>query len=420
MKKILILLLLVTSFLWAEIDEYKSDVYFANGIATTEETAKKSIEEINLKFKASNPETYKSVKKWDVVYNHTHGIALDLYESLLQKIYEDDVGESLVPVIWNLSELFEYFNYSFKGIVSKIAKKIPKDNIKDYAGTLAKKLAKKTVKVYNKYNKDFTEEEIELMFSEVFDHIIDKGIESYLDKTQEEILEDEAQDVLDHKKAYIQSVKNGLGVVVVAHSQGNLFVNRAYNDLYSPVEATNYKWVQRYFHVLGVASPANNVIGLNSPYITFDNDMIQLVPDSLKTNIINPKRYYFKNAAGEEVETLYSVRAHSFLTSYLATDITRKVILEHISKSVQQHKEAQSQWEGYINRIKHEPQTLGELFRDLECELESLAISMQLFIKILTKISEIQNVVKENKNFLQIIAVLSAYTQKELGFMCES
>ncbi len=74
----------------------------------------------------------------------------------------------------------------------------------------------------------------------------------------------------------------------------------------------------------------------------------------------------------------------------------------------------------YINRIKHEPQTLGELFRDLECELESLAISMQLFIKILTKISEIQNVVKENKNFLQIIAVLSAYTQKELGFMCES
>jgi len=74
----------------------------------------------------------------------------------------------------------------------------------------------------------------------------------------------------------------------------------------------------------------------------------------------------------------------------------------------------------YINRIKHEPQTLGELFRDLECELESLAISMQLFIKKLTKISEIENIVKDNKNFLQIIAVLSAYTQKELGFMCES
>jgi len=52
----------------------------------------------------------------------------------------------------------------------------------------------------------------------------------------------------------------------------------------------------------------------------------------------------------------------------------------------------------YINRIKNEPQTLGELFRELECELQSLAISIQLFIKILTKISEIQNVVKDNKN----------------------
>ncbi len=45
---------------------------------------------------------------------------------------------------------------------------------------------------------------------------------------------------------------------------------------------------------------------------------------------------------------------------------------------------------------------------------------MQLFIQILTKISEIQNVVKDNKDLLTILTVLSAYTQKELGFMCES
>jgi len=74
----------------------------------------------------------------------------------------------------------------------------------------------------------------------------------------------------------------------------------------------------------------------------------------------------------------------------------------------------------YINRIQNEPQSLGELFRDLECELEALAISMQLFLQILTKIAQIENIVKENKDILTIIAVLSAYTQKELGFMCES
>ena len=74
----------------------------------------------------------------------------------------------------------------------------------------------------------------------------------------------------------------------------------------------------------------------------------------------------------------------------------------------------------YLNRIHHEPQTLGELFRDLECELEALAISMQLFLEILTKIAQVENIVKENKDILQIIALLRAYTQKELGFMCES
>lgn len=73
-----------------------------------------------------------------------------------------------------------------------------------------------------------------------------------------------------------------------------------------------------------------------------------------------------------------------------------------------------------INRLNHEPQTLGELFRDLECELEALAISMQLFLEILTKLSEIDIVVKENTNLIQIIALLRGYTQKELGFMCES
>ena len=43
---------------------------------------------------------------------------------------------------------------------------------------------------------------------------------------------------------------------------------------------------------------------------------------------------------------------------------------------------------------------------------------MQLFIQILTKISEIQKMLsKDNKDLLQIIAVISAFTQKELGFI---
>jgi hypothetical protein len=74
----------------------------------------------------------------------------------------------------------------------------------------------------------------------------------------------------------------------------------------------------------------------------------------------------------------------------------------------------------YINRIKHEPQTLGQLFCDLECELEALAISMQLFLQILTNLANIHDNLKINKELQQIVAVIGAYTKKELGFMCES
>ncbi len=74
----------------------------------------------------------------------------------------------------------------------------------------------------------------------------------------------------------------------------------------------------------------------------------------------------------------------------------------------------------YINRMRHEPQTLGQLFRDLECELEALAISMQLFLQILTNIANIGDNLKTNKELRQIIAIIGAYTKKELGFMCES
>lgn len=74
----------------------------------------------------------------------------------------------------------------------------------------------------------------------------------------------------------------------------------------------------------------------------------------------------------------------------------------------------------YINRIKHEPQTLGELFRDLECELEALAISMELFLQILTNIANISNNIKMSKELHQLVALIGAYTKKELGFMCES
>ena len=74
----------------------------------------------------------------------------------------------------------------------------------------------------------------------------------------------------------------------------------------------------------------------------------------------------------------------------------------------------------YINRINNEPQTLDSLFRDLECQLETLAISMEIFLKILEQLIQSAQIVKRNKDLEQIIHMLRVYTKKQLGFMCEN
>jgi hypothetical protein len=74
----------------------------------------------------------------------------------------------------------------------------------------------------------------------------------------------------------------------------------------------------------------------------------------------------------------------------------------------------------YLHINSHEPKTIGGLFKDLECELYTLAIAMQAFIEIMDKISQIDDIVNRNKDFTSIIATLRSTTQKLLGFRCES
>ena len=63
----------------------------------------------------------------------------------------------------------------------------------------------------------------------------------------------------------------------------------------------------------------------------------------------------------------------------------------------------------YINRINNEPQTLGNLFRDLECQLETLAISMELFLKILEQLIQSAQIVKRNKDLEQFCSLLPCF-----------
>jgi len=57
---------------------------------------------------------------------------------------------------------------------------------------------------------------------------------------------------------------------------------------------------------------------------------------------------------------------------------------------------------------------------DSSCKIITLALCAKVELIILIQIAEIKNVIKENKDKLFDIGVLSVYTKKELSLMCKS
>jgi hypothetical protein len=324
-----------------EVNEYMSDIYFANGIDTDEDSAKKSRDILSKKFKLFNPQSYQSVKDWKVSYNHTHGIGIDLYESMLQKIDEHWYTEYILDVSGLL-------DYSWKGLAKMVAKKVAKEKIKEQSKKYALKIAKKLVSKYgNIYRgKHFTEEEIAAIFELGFNKAIEEGTDAFLNIPEDEIKAQEAEDIKTQFTAYTNSIKDGHGVIVIAHSQGNLFTNLAYDmfeNHWIPWKEDT-AWMRTYFSAFAVASPANDVLGKSGPSMTFTNDIIQLVPDSMPAIEPNPTKYYYTNALGEKVEVPFSMKAHAFLTSYMATETTREKILSFIDEKIKEQKFRPSQW----------------------------------------------------------------------------
>jgi hypothetical protein len=72
-------------------------------------------------------------------------------------------------------------------------------------------------------------------------------------------------DLSEQVTKYENSIKSGHGVLVVAHSQGNLYTYEAYNDLAD--------WMQGYFEAITIASPMHADIKPDTPRIDWDNDI---------------------------------------------------------------------------------------------------------------------------------------------------
>jgi len=202
MKKILLLLLVWIYSLvgFADciiIDEYKTDVYFANGILTNEGNASANTQLllrtiIDTRYNGDEDEMYRHIGKIKEAYNETHFAGLgDLAESLAQKL-------GIQGHIDDLAAFFSPFSLL------------------------------------------------------IFETSHSRNLETQIN-------------------AYKTSIQSGHKVLVVAHSQGNLFTYEAREKL---LFETNQGWMSDYFKVVSIASPAMFLIPGDTPLISWDNDLV--------------------------------------------------------------------------------------------------------------------------------------------------
>ncbi len=306
MKKIvLVFAVLVSAAFSGEINEYVSDVYFANGINTSVASGATTRTAIKRMYETHNPTLYKFVNEWKVSVNHTEGIALDMAEAFEQKMNTEWYG--VLYTVWSTVKKL------FVAIGKEAVKAFAKDEAYDLAG-----------------------------------------------KTLANILLSHDRDLKTQVEAYKQSIKDGHSVLVIAHSQGNLFTVEAFDKF--------DEWMKPYFHTLAIASPASTVPN-NGPHMTFDNDAILGVTGALSSNMENPIRQVFwldpnapntgavvacptsylpKGEAACSVgsaiglDTL-TINAH-YIAYYLSNQSARSAIMGSIDSEIDFHRKAPSQW----------------------------------------------------------------------------
>ena len=119
-------------------------------------------------------------------------------------------------------------------------------------------------------------------------------IESAAEKWGMQWLKDKLWDTV-HKadldlqiKHYKESIRLGHKVLTVAHSQGNLFTNDAYKAILGDA---NDWWMTSYFRIVSIASPMHFMITLDTPEISWDNDLVaDLGLDLMSGRTYNPVR----------------------------------------------------------------------------------------------------------------------------------
>jgi hypothetical protein len=291
MKQIALLWFMLLSLGTAEsleVNEYQSDIYFGNGIMTTYDEAKDSLRK-TLK-PAVIDEIYKGNEDNATRY---HNFKLSYNYSAKEKF-----GDTPIAYVLDLLEANDQLasTSGWWWIVNQVTSfMIGKGNI----------FAKYT----KKYMSNILQQNIPGLPSLVADYIagkINKDGSQFLQKMTAPFTYDGQHDknIKDMVKSYKESLKSGHGVILVTHSQGNLFAVEAVEKL--------EEWEREYVHHISIASPASKYASKSNWLISYDNDAVAKVPVSVGTNTRNISRYFTYDI---EVEAPYPLQGSDFADS---------------------------------------------------------------------------------------------------------
>ncbi|MCH8888809.1 hypothetical protein IID26_00055 [Patescibacteria group bacterium] len=235
-----------------EVREVSTVVVFGNGINTPEKDAYDLLEVLEKRLEAKLPADKFEGLEFNIAYNRTAGILLDLLEAAKDKYLIDATRE-----------------------------------IRDFSIAFWRALG------YLDILPDWFQE---------------AALESAESLTSASLVND--RDLSNHLALYRSSILEGKTVLLVAHSQGNFFANRAYEILY---EGSNPITTQS-FGIVSVANPSS-FVGGNGPYWTLHEDEVIKSVARWSARFLQPPPLV--SNIGNDPNAEHDSLTHGFVTSYL-------------------------------------------------------------------------------------------------------
>jgi len=248
MKKLLFVFLLSISLLYA--NNCETDIYFGNGVWNTKEDARISLEALEAKIKAQSLDNNRNLN-YKLAYNSTETAMLDLVETFFQLKQAGQIGNVGFNVMVSMLVQLEHLDTPFVTL---------KDQFQD-----------------------------DLLMADLIEG---DNVATMLVKYNAE------------------SFNQKHRVLLLSHSQGNLFGNRIFNKL-TPSQKDRFK-------MISVGTPANNVAGSTAPYTTLHGDYV-----------IQPLQ-----AFGALSSNTNGV-GHEFVPNYLGNDESYNQIISHIGSALE-------------------------------------------------------------------------------------